>query len=152
MTVSSRFKYGLTLEVFAKLLAEQYSLGDDLSLDAAVGMVRAFLAISRLRDEGLDMGFYGRSLVLTYLELAWRDLLYLRAKISNEELDESILTRYGRINAESEISLSVEQGHHGYVDGTTSGGKRDGYSGPKTRVRKRRIRKPSRPIVRPADG
>lgn len=94
----SRSKYGASLATFARFLERDGALQGDPTFIGAQALGRAYLAMKMLASMGIDLCFRDRMLVLSHLDAAWRELLYLRVAQNANTLDESVLTRYGRLN------------------------------------------------------
>lgn len=107
-------KYGVGIDQFAHILAKDSTLGKDISLDIAVHLAKAWLAMQELKKSGADITFQDRELVFPYLERAWRDLIKIRSGLPADSLDVKDLSRYGRIFHAVEIPDSSEQDPGGH--------------------------------------
>jgi hypothetical protein len=83
----------------ASLLAGEYNPGQDLTLEIAKNLAFAWLAFERLKESGEDLTIERRELIGPQLIKAWRETLESRRRISPEKIDDTLLSRYGRIYA-----------------------------------------------------
>ncbi len=122
----------------------------DWSIDAAIYLGLAFLAVQRLENIGVDTRIRNRPLILPSLEQAWRELLYVRLnKIPVEvilgDIDRPLtLTRAGRIVDESQNPISAYRRYYGDPLHTIERVERDATNCPKKRSRSRRATKSAR--------
>jgi hypothetical protein len=74
-----------------------YEPGPDPSVDVLTHLARAYAAVQHIIDSGADTSLSGNQLVIPAIERAYREALYLRTRLPKDGLDETLITRFGRL-------------------------------------------------------
>jgi len=95
---------GVSIQTLAKLLyGRQVPATDDLSAEIIVHLALAYAAAEKLRESGVDLELGGRPLVISSLERAYREIQYIRSRMPGNQLDTTLITRYGRYVGEGKV-------------------------------------------------
>ena len=145
--------YGASLEEWAEALEQLAPAGRrDQSMEIAVHLGLAFLALQRLKRMGVDIRLAGKPLMERWLEQAWREYLYLRLhnvpiEMVQNDIERPVsLTRAGRIvtNDADQTALSAHRRRYGDLDHQIERRKRNATTSRKKRVRTRGAAEPDR--------
>lgn len=104
---------GATIEQMARVVADKHGPSRDLTLDIACHLALAWLSLMQLKEAGVDLTLGRSELLEPLLKRAWRELLEARLRVSPEQLDTSVLSRYGRIYRVGDVSDSPARVHNG---------------------------------------
>jgi len=122
----------------------------DWSVDLALHLALASLALDKLAEYGVDLKFQDRELVRDAIEMAWRDLLYMRLNRVPEHIMLSdvrrpvTITRAGRIVNEDQFAVqNFRDAYRSGAEFTAPRKTRDVHARHRKRVRARRAAEPA---------
>lgn len=90
-----KVRYGTGIDTLAKVAVANTT--SDPSQDVLVSLAMAYAAMKRLEAKGVDITLNGEPLVLPFIQRAYREAVHLRKEITEDWIDESLLTRGGRL-------------------------------------------------------
>ena len=97
-------KYGADIRHLAEATCSGPTSGDP-SADVVVLLAQAYAAAERLQEEGVDLMYRGKPLLLGSIKRAFREALEVRSKrVPPEMLDTSVISKLGRYYGEGKVS------------------------------------------------
>lgn len=90
--------YGEDITTVARVLGSALPQTDDPSYDVLVFLSAAYAAASRLKEKGANLSISPKQpILISTIERAYREALYVRLRIPVAWLNVDILTRFGRL-------------------------------------------------------
>jgi hypothetical protein len=138
---------GADLDAFAEAVQqveEEFTGVRDWSIDIAYHLAKAKVALEKLKEEEIQTTYRGKKLVEKQLELAWRELIFIRRRFVPEE--------YALNDIFRPVTLTKRTGQVMINDTKTTGGnsgkRSSGKGGASSEVRQTTYRRKNPPRYR----